>query len=102
MLNSNFVLVGGQKIDCGHFIDSANKTIHLKIHIKPCQNQLMCIINSKEIIWELTVINGNIIIKNFNQSKLPKQILINGTTSTKFTKNSITVDKFPATIEIEY
>ncbi|MFH0735605.1 MAG: discoidin domain-containing protein [bacterium] len=45
---------------------------------------------------------GNIIIKNFNKSKTPKCVLVNGKKSNLFTNNSITVNQFPAKVVIEY
>lgn len=62
-------------------------------------------LNNKYLVklsGDINLPTGNIIIKNFNESKLPKSVTINGTSSTKYTDNSIVVDKFPAVIEIEY
>lgn len=45
---------------------------------------------------------GKIILKNFNSSKLPVKVLINGKESKSFTKNSILINEFPAKVEVFY
>ncbi len=41
-------------------------------------------------------------IRNFNGSKLPRKVIINGKESNGFTKKEITVNEFPAVVEIYY
>ncbi|MFA7289935.1 MAG: hypothetical protein WC055_13745, partial [Melioribacteraceae bacterium] len=54
-------------------------------------------------IWgEMKKPNGGIIIKNFNDKKLPSAFLVNGIESNNFNENSIHIDKFPADIIIKY
>jgi hypothetical protein len=54
------------------------------------------------IYGELEKPSGNIIIKNFNSSKMPVNVLVNGRKTNNFTSNSITVNEFPAELRINY
>lgn len=45
---------------------------------------------------------GKITLKNFNSSKLPVKVLINGKESKLFTENSILINEFPAKVEVFY
>lgn len=45
---------------------------------------------------------GNIVIKNFNAGKLPKEVFVNGKSVKEFTANSIIIYEFPAKVEIKY
>lgn len=54
------------------------------------------------IFGDLNIPAGKIILKNFNSSKLPTKVLINGKESKRFTKDSIIIDEFPAKIEVFY
>lgn len=45
---------------------------------------------------------GKIVLKNFNSSKLPVKVLINGKESKSFTRNSILINEFPAKVEVFY
>ncbi|MBP9582326.1 MAG: hypothetical protein KBE38_09230, partial [Ignavibacterium sp.] len=41
-------------------------------------------------------------IKNFNESKSPVSVTVNGKKINSFTKNEISVNEFPAIVEIYY
>ncbi|MBI5662114.1 MAG: discoidin domain-containing protein [Ignavibacterium album] len=61
--------------------------------------------NSKfniNVYGNITLPPGKIILRNFNSSKLPVKVLINGKESKAFTKNSILINEFPAKVEIFY
>lgn len=57
---------------------------------------------SLNLYGELNLPAGNIILKNFNSSKMPLKVFINGTESKLFTNNSITINQFPAKVTILY
>lgn len=54
------------------------------------------------VYGNITLPSGKIILRNFNSSKLPVKILINGKESKAFTKNSILINEFPSKVEIFY
>jgi hypothetical protein len=54
------------------------------------------------IYGDIKLPNGGIKIKNFNGSKLPQSVTINGSASTEFTNNDIYINEFPAKIIISY
>jgi hypothetical protein len=54
------------------------------------------------IYGDVKIPSGGIIISNFNQSKLPEYVTINGKSITYFNQNRITVKEFPAKVEINY
>jgi len=43
-----------------------------------------------------------IILKNFNQKKIPKNVLINGKKSKNFTNDKIIIEEFPAEVKLNY
>jgi hypothetical protein len=45
---------------------------------------------------------GNIVLKNFNSSKLLQKVFINGKESKSFTEDKIMIHEFPASVEIIY
>jgi hypothetical protein len=45
---------------------------------------------------------GGIKIKNFNGSKLPAKVLVNGKVNKDFSEKEISVKEFPATVMINY
>jgi hypothetical protein len=54
------------------------------------------------IYGDVNLPKGGIKIKNFNGSKLPQSVIINGRPSTGFTNNEIDINEFPAKIIITY
>ncbi len=46
--------------------------------------------------------SGGIVLKNFNQKKLPKSVLINGAIEKNYLDNIITIKSYPAEVIIEY
>jgi hypothetical protein len=62
--------------------------------------------DQKDYIFNITgnldLPSGNIIIRNFNSSKLPVQVLLNGREITNYSGNIIKVDQFPAELIIRY
>jgi hypothetical protein len=54
------------------------------------------------IYGDIKLPKGGIKIKNFNGSKLPQSVTINGRSSTRFTNNEIDINEFPAKIIITY
>jgi hypothetical protein len=46
--------------------------------------------------------DNGIIIRNFNGSKLPSKVIINGKESKDFSKNEIAVKELPANVVIYY
>lgn len=54
------------------------------------------------ITGELNLPSNGILIKNFNGSKLPSKVTINGEECNDFTNNSIAVKKLPANVIIHY
>jgi hypothetical protein len=54
------------------------------------------------IYGDVNLPKGGIKIKNFNGSKLPQSVIINGRSSTRFTNNEIDINEFPAKIIISY
>ncbi len=55
-----------------------------------------------DVYGNLNLPPGKIILKNFNSSRLPIKVFINGKESKDFKKNSIMINEFPAKIEIYY
>lgn len=55
-----------------------------------------------DIYGNLNLPSHKIILKNFNSSKMPAKVLINGKESKSFSKNSILIDEFPAKVEVLY
>jgi hypothetical protein len=45
---------------------------------------------------------GGIILKNFNNSKMPVEVLINEKKTKNFSGNKIIINEFPAKVEIRY
>jgi hypothetical protein len=54
------------------------------------------------IYGSLKLPKGNIIIKNFNLSRLPSAVLLNGKQIKNYSANAIIIDQFPAEIKIMY
>jgi F5/8 type C domain len=54
------------------------------------------------IYGDVKLPNGGIKIKNFNGSKLPAKVLVNGIEIKDFSENEISVKEFPAKLEIVY
>jgi len=54
------------------------------------------------ITGDLELPDNGIKIKNFNGSKLPVKVTVNGKKIKSFTKNEIHFTQFPATVVIEY
>jgi hypothetical protein len=54
------------------------------------------------IYGDIKLPNGGIKIKNFNGSKLPAKVLVNGKESKEFSEKEITVSEFPAELVIYY
>ncbi len=54
-------------------------------------------------IWgEMNKPNGGIIIKNFNEKKMPITVMIDGKATKGFDESSIHINKFPAEVIIKY
>ncbi|MCJ7553675.1 MAG: hypothetical protein MUO34_07300, partial [Ignavibacteriaceae bacterium] len=54
------------------------------------------------IFGDVKLPKNGIKIKNFNSSKLPTSVIVNGKKIKTFTKNEISINEFPAKIVIEY
>ncbi|HSL87866.1 MAG TPA: hypothetical protein VK870_01045, partial [Ignavibacteriaceae bacterium] len=54
------------------------------------------------IYGDVKLPKGGIKIKNFNGSKLPDQVIVNGNETKTFTKNAITIKELPVEIVISY
>ncbi len=55
-----------------------------------------------DVYGNLNLPSDKIILKNFNSSKLPAKVLINGKDSKSFTNSTITINEFPAKVEVFY
>ncbi|MBU2444834.1 MAG: hypothetical protein KJ666_04575, partial [Bacteroidetes bacterium] len=54
------------------------------------------------VFGDLEIPSGKIILKNFNSSKVPKKVIINGIVSENFSNKQIIINQFPAKVEIYY
>ncbi len=96
-------------IGAGLFDDWINSTDGMSIENLPTYyGEISFSIKKEKQNYNLTLYgnldfpSGKIVLKNFNSSKLPLKVLINGKESNLFTNNSVLIDEFPANVEIFY
>ncbi|AFH48894.1 Putative secreted protein [Ignavibacterium album JCM 16511] len=70
---------------------------HISYSIRKEKNKYLV-----DVYGNINLPGGGIILKNFNSSRMPVKVLVNGKESKSFTKNSIPINEFPAKVEIFY